>query len=173
MALASEVSIYNQLKYHLKKTSKNFYFITLTCNKHPKIKTVDTEVYQQMLHDFGGRILNYTYELNQCGQLHLHALIYTEKAVYMKEMLKKWKSKYCDYHGRIDKVTDNEVFYVSAYINKNKKDNLRELYYRIAKFYQNIVEIEDMSELADYGFEYNSKNGRFRYIKHDKVYFID
>lgn len=175
MSLASVTSINTKIGYYLKKISKNFYFITLTCNKHPAVKTVDTDVYQQMLQKLNGVIINYTYELNKCGQLHLHALVYTEKAVYMKEMLKEWKLLFADYHGRIDRLEESDVFFVSAYINKNKKDNVREIYYRIAKFYENIVDYEDMSELADYGFEYNSNTKRFRYIKFDKpqLLFID
>lgn len=175
---------------NIKKTSKNFYFITLTSNKHPQVHTVNTDDYQAMLHSFHGDIYNYCYELNQCGQLHCHALIKTEYAVFMKEKIQQLKKAYNKYHIRIDKVPAKDCLKIMNYIDKDKKSDCREIYYRIARFYENQVidkrppeygdrivnyTKENISELADYGFEYNSNNGRFRYIKYDNVHnlFID
>lgn len=156
-----------------KKTSRNFYFITLTSNKHPQVHTVNTDDYQAMLHSFYGDIYNQCYELNQCGQLHCHALIKTEYAVFMKEKIQQLKDAYKKYHIRIDKVPAKDCLKIMNYIDKDKKSDCREIYYRIARFYEGITEKEDFSELAEYGFEYNSNNGRFKYIKYDNIHFID
>lgn len=172
-SLATRGSITKRRFSKQKKTSRNFYFLTLTSNKHPQVHTVNTDDYQAMLHSFHGEIYNYCYELNQCGQLHCHALIKTEYAVFMKEKIQQLKEAYNNYHVRIDKVPAKDCLKIMYYIDKDKKNDCREIYYRLARFYENKSIKEDIDELADYGFEYNSKNGRFRYIKYDKIQFID
>ena len=137
-SLATARSINYQFNI-LKKNSRNFYFLTLTSNKHPQVLTVNTDIYQAMLHSTvpdQTHIINYCYELNKCGQLHCHALIYTNKAIYMKEKHMQFKKEYPDYHTRIDKLkTEEDRLKVYHYINKNKGDDPRELYYRVSKFY--------------------------------------
>ena len=200
-SLATARSINYQFNM-LKKTSRNFYFLTLTSNKHPEVLTVNTDIYQAMLHSTvtePSHIINYCYELNKCGQLHCHALIFSKKAIYMKQKIAQFKKEYPDYHTRIDKLkTEDDRLKVYHYINKNKGDDPRELYYRVARFYEmgkvkdpdNLklnydlheqralypwVKIgfephsyfEDFSDLADYGFQYNNKTGRFSYVKFD------
>ena len=171
MTLATRGSITNHKLELFKKKYKNFYFVTITCNKHPEKLTVSDDKYFQQLSRCG-ELLSYCWELNGCGQLHVHGIIASRKAIYMKELNQKLKNTVPDFTYHIKEVPRDELAYVNYYLGKLKHD-VRPMYYRIAKFYQSNTSQEDFSELADLDFEYNNKAKRFRYIDSSKIRFID
>lgn len=161
---------FNSLE-NLKKTYRNFYFVTITCNKHPQVHTVNEDIYNIILSRCGTKVKS-CYELNNSGQLHMHSLNVSTKALYMKELLQQLKKDYPQYHVRIDKIPKiEEVNYCYSYIHKERSD-VRPLYYRLAKFYQENKK-EDFCDLADYGFEFNSNSNRFKFMESTKPTFED
>ena len=171
MTLATRGSITNSKLELFKKKYKFFYFVTITCNKHPEKLTVSDDKYFQQLSRCGV-LLAYCWELNSCGQLHIHGIVASGRAIYMKELNKKLKDTVPEFTYHIKEVPRDELSYVNYYLGKLKYD-VRDIYYRIAKFYESNTSKEDFSELADLDFEYNHKAKRFRYIDSSKTRFID
>jgi len=171
MTLATRGSITDSKLKLYKKKYKNFYFITITCNKHPEKLTVSDDTYFQQLSRCGV-LLAYCWELNSCGQLHIHGIVASNKVIYMKELNQRLKKIVPEFTYHIKEVPLDELVYVNYYLGKLKFD-VRAIYYRLARFYEGKTYREDFSELADLDFEYNSKAKRFKYIDSSKTRFID
>ena len=161
--------------YICKKTYKNFYFVTVVCNKHPSKKIVSADEIMANTQDSKYKIINYVYELNSCCQLHTHALVGTNDVLYMKKVVAEHKKAFPDFSYRISKVPTEEIGKVYNYIKKsdNIRHYYRDLYYNLIKpYYEKQILPMTISELADIGFEYNFSNHHLRFVDDTKSWFI-
>lgn len=161
--------------YICKKTYKNFYFITVVCNKHPSKKIVSADEIMNCTQDSKYKLIDYCYELNSTCQLHTHALVGTNDVLYMKKVVAEHKQAFPDFSYRISKVPKEEIGKVLNYLKKSDKGDHypRNLYYNLIKpYYENAILPLSISELADYGFEYNFNNDHLRYVDDTKSWFI-
>lgn len=147
----------------------------MVCNSHPSKKIVSADEIMACTQDSKYKLIEYSYELNSCCQLHSHALVGTNDILYMKQLVQEHKKAFPNLSYRISKVPAQDIGKVINYIKKSDRihNYYRDLYYNLIKpYYEKALLPLTISELADYGIEYNFNNNHLRFVDDTKSWFI-